>query len=979
MARTVPRERRRPHVSASSVDTVSGPVTNRGRIGLVVALVALLAALVGAIGPATAVRAAYSWPPSAVPAQAPARLWYGPLLLARHSPATLDVRIPCVLPPALRNDGGPVTVLATARDPRAADALSVVADGDRLVVRVGDDALARVATPAVAGADRGCAREIRLDGHRWSITGGASELRGTLDSMPTVTGFFSALDLRSTPRPSIEVTTAVTATRTTVRQTLAWILAAIAVGAALLIVTPAGPLRRTRASVGVAFRKGRARAHRVDAAVATVLVAWWVIAPVEWDDGWIVARERTLASSGGLSTYYNAFGVNLPLDYWVEWLHHWIAVHSTSVLALRFPALVLLAAIWVLCRWALASFDGLGTRSSEAALWSMAGAFLVGGLAWDMAIRPEPVSAFLATCVLACMLRFVAYGSAMPLAITAVLVPLALTAHHTGIVSLAPVLAAAPHLVRWGRARLLDCATIVVASLAWIVTLAFLGSDLGQRLDDARITSEFGITQPWSEELTRYTLLDEFPWATPLRRASAALVALVLLAFARRRSRDRRPLDLSIMALAVALVLLVATPSKIPWHLGALTGILALAVAAEVTRFRQEARDSEGWSLRPFLVIGAALGVGAWVWAARLPWNPVDLRTLTWDSVATLAFLAVTLPALALGAAMVRSLRRGHRYGGSETPWRVATWMVALLAVPLVVVTTGAFAVDAVKTDGWTLARQNLESIAGRADCGLADDVVASEWRTAAALAPVEPGAAARQQLPGWVPGPPIAGLTRFQLSRQSPRAPWFELPRRTALGLFVAGSAVPSEALQVEWGRIRPSGVARVETEDIAGVEPRVASAPWTFVAASELPSPPAEANAVRIRLRASDVPPASFAVSAPVSYRSGRLSTVLRQRETTSLIHPSLLLYFPCARQANIVAGVAEAPTLFVWFDHPFQPHPFEPTSPFLGVRDLYSVQRLPLTDGPNPPAGVVVYDIDDRVPGALRVDAVRVDVRS
>ena len=55
------------------------------------------------------------------------------------------------------------------------------------------------------------------------------------------------------------------------------------------------------------------------------LVGWWIAAPILWDDGWVVARERTFAASGGFSTYYDALGVNLPLDYWVEWLHHWLA------------------------------------------------------------------------------------------------------------------------------------------------------------------------------------------------------------------------------------------------------------------------------------------------------------------------------------------------------------------------------------------------------------------------------------------------------------------------------------------------------------------------------------------------------------------------------------------------------------------------------------------------------------------------------
>ena len=83
-------------------------------------------------------------------------------------------------------------------------------------------------------------------------------------------------------------------------------------------------------------------------------------------------------------------------------------------------------------------------------------------------------------------------------------------------------------------------------------------------------------------------------------------------------------------------------------------------------------------------------------------------------------------------------------------------------------------------------------------------------------------------------------------------------------------------------------------------------------------------------------------------------------------SLIHPDLLLYFPCARQPALADGAVEVPQYFVWFDHPDSSRiRIEPTSPFLGVHDLYPVQRLPLTDGTNPPAGVVVYEVERAIP--------------
>ena len=70
-----------------------------------------------------------------------------------------------------------------------------------------------------------------------------------------------------------------------------------------------------------------------------------------------------------------------------------------------------------------------------------------------MTLRPEPFTALLTVGVLACAIRLHERGSGAPLAGMAVLVPLAVTGHHAGIVALAPVLAVSPEIVRWARRR----------------------------------------------------------------------------------------------------------------------------------------------------------------------------------------------------------------------------------------------------------------------------------------------------------------------------------------------------------------------------------------------------------------------------------------------------------------------------------------------------------------------------------------------
>ena len=92
-------------------------VARRTRISLIVAVLSLVAAIIGAIGPADAIRSTYTWPPRSVPATTPTGLWYTPLLLIRHQPESITARIPCSLPPSLRDAPEPTTVLATARTP----------------------------------------------------------------------------------------------------------------------------------------------------------------------------------------------------------------------------------------------------------------------------------------------------------------------------------------------------------------------------------------------------------------------------------------------------------------------------------------------------------------------------------------------------------------------------------------------------------------------------------------------------------------------------------------------------------------------------------------------------------------------------------------------------------------------------------------------------------------------------------------------
>jgi hypothetical protein len=713
----------------------------RTRAAAGLAILGLVAAVIGALGPSEAVRTTYSWPPKAMSDATPAVAWYTPLVLMRRRPEALTAELPCSLPPALRRASDPLTVLSTVRAPDGQRGLVVTATGSALSVWSDRSRLVQAGLSPKRGRSD-CAFELRVTRDEWSLTGGpnAVERGGSLKSAPVVSGLFSEVDLAHSSTPRVAVTTAAYASKPTRRQALAWSLAALAAVASLLLI---GLERRPRLSsirewAHACLRHG----HPADVVVLGLLPAWWVLSPVYWDDGWIVARERALPEAGGLTNYYDALGANLPNDYWLEWLQHWLTQASDALLVWRLPALVALASAWILCRWSLRRAVG-NDLESRVVIWAMATAFLGCSFAWGMTVRPEPVTALLVTGVLACALSFRSRPAAGPLALAAVLIPLALAAHQTGIVSIAPLLAVAPSVWRWVRQQRVAAAALVVSSAALLAVLTTVGADVGVRLADAEATRTFSASQDrWYDELQRYQRMAWEFNATAMRRGSVALMLLVALFFVIRRPRTREMLDVPARSLLIGLPLLVVTWSKLPWHFGVFIGLTAVAVGTEAVRFRREAERARSLSLWAVLVLTALFVAGAWSWAVRTDWMRIDLGTLDWrfgfetKLGVPLGVFAALLPVLALFVlVLVNLIRRGRPLLGAAL-WRVASWAALLLMVPIIAITLVVFTVDTVRSSPWTIRRQNLETLVGRQSCGLADHVhVASAARGTARLA----------------------------------------------------------------------------------------------------------------------------------------------------------------------------------------------------------------------------------------------------
>lgn len=944
----------------------------RIRAAQALALVALVSALVGALGPAERVRSTYSWPPETLPERTPERSWYTPLLLAAHRPDAINATVPCVLAGPLSGDEARSTVLATARYPERVEGLALTASDGRLEVRVGDELVTRVDLSAANRNGEECAYRIGMSPGRWRIegTGGAYVREGELERFPVVTGLFSDVHLRAEGAPSIAVTTGVHATRTTSRQLVAWTLAAAAASASLLLVAVSSRPRRLWSAVLGLVRGARRDARAPDLMVAAVLAVWWVISPAYFDDGWVAARERMFESSRGFSHYYSPFGVNFPLDYWIDWVHHWLAQSTPSLLWNRLPAVLCLGAVWVLCRWMAARILRPTTGDEGLPLWTLATVFAVGAVAWGITLRPEPVTALFVTAVAGCMLVFLERRSTAAVALAAALVAFALSAHPAGIVSVAAIAVALPRLLRWLRPNVAAATAIVAAALALLAVLLFVGSDLEQRRSDAQVVRTYAFAESWRDELTRYSLLVQHHYGTPLRRVSVALIGLAALAFlVRRRRGPFTLLDFPAATLLAGVVLFVAIPSKWPSHFGTLLGVLALACCCEAARVRAEAARSTGWSLWPFVAVGAASGAVAWAWLERQAWNVEDLRTLDWTS--PLGSVAALVPLLGLAAAMLVARRRQEP--SHVAPWRAAAWIGLLVAVPVLVFTTATIVVDTERTSSWTLGRQHLSTLVGAdTGCGLADDLLVPRTESARSLALA--GSSAGEPVPSWMPPAPAAGLPRYVLGPSpggTASTPWFDVTSHEGFGIFVTGVPGRSDRLRLEWGRPDGGGFRSVD-EHALDVTPGPMSgdSPWRFFAAGDLPSRPTAARAVRVTLTTDIAPSGSLAVTAPATYGSERLTEGMSLPGTASLVHANLLFYFPCARLPLLSGGAVEPPEYLVTWRNDFGPFYYQATSPFLGTFDLYDLEALPTTDSENPPADVLVYRVDRRIPGAVQV---------
>lgn len=673
---------------------------------LCVAVVAFAASVVAAVGPADEERAQYTWPTTPVPALSPEEGWFAPLPLLNRVPSAIEIELPCGLAPPIRAASS-VVILSTTRRSQSGDGLLIALTKGRVRALVGDVEVASApwpeSCPLAIGVEDG---EVRVLDRKAAIR---AETPGR---MPIVSGFFTRLNLREGAPPRVTLQTRVYATSPSTRQLLAAGFALLLAIVALVLVSrsdgPRAPHRLRR----YAARAWSAR-EPSDVVVISVLVVWWIVAPVFYDDGWLWRDDSEI------SLYYDNWGISSPLGHWLFGLEHWVTGATNHLVLARLPTLLILLAAWPVCRMCLrSSVQGELPRSAR---WTLAAAFLIGAMAWGMTLRPEPFVAFLTLVCLTAMVSFANAPRLTPLALAIPAVVLAVTAHTTGIVAVAPILASSHHLWRFLRAptRLAPTglAALVLAGIALGLVVGTIDSDLGSRVADARLVSEGELhDEPFWAEYRRYTLFDVSGGGVTLRRLSLGLLLLCVAAMlTRRRSAASGVRALPASSVAIGLLLLGFVPSKWPWHFGALAAIAAVAISAEVTSLARE-RGSRYGSVRALVLSAVVALIGLWAWLAPYQWSRFDLQRLNWGLGFNILPWLIA-PALLMGIA-VRTRRRARREGRAPS-FGGGEWMLSVVSLGAVAITIAMLVADAA-ISRWAPARQNVEVLAARESCGLA-------------------------------------------------------------------------------------------------------------------------------------------------------------------------------------------------------------------------------------------------------------------
>jgi arabinosyltransferase C len=679
-----------------------------------------------------------------------------------------------------------------------------------------------------------------------------------------------------------------------------------------------------------------------------VLVVWWLIGSGTSDDGYILTMARNEAESGYIGNIFRWFNTpEAPFGWFYELYARWVRV-STMTPWLRLPALLMGIASWLLISREALPRLGQAVRRSPAAGWAAAGAFLAFWLPYDNGLRPESVVVLWTLLSMVLVERAIAAKRLLPAGLALFAAAFAVDATPTGLMALAPLLAASRPLLALLRERghqfgwLTTLAPLTAAGT--IVLLAVFGNQtMRSVLDSTQIRTAIGPSETWYQERDRYEFLFSMTRDGSLeRRFPVLLIGLCLLTclvVLLRRGRipgaatgpSMRLIGTTILSFGV----LVLTPTKWTHHFGAfaalggsMAALTALATSTSVLRSR---RNRALFTAGLLLVTAVAFtGPNAWFYTADWgsPWTNMA-PVLHGHMVSS---LIPGLAVLALLVAGVEHLRgpQPPRVVTSRRRLRFAAAPLALICAVMVLAEVANFGKVIVKQGpAYSLGKDNVAQLTG-SSCGVSDYTYVETNPLADVLTPSgsptlngfrangfpqgsTKNPAQRIWLPMFGSGPdavPAWGNSGAGASAEL-RTGWYPLPARAhadnaLLVVDVAGPLGNGNTLTAEFGRRTGSGFQVIADKSLSDPP----GAPGWREAKLALAGSVAQADAVRLTATASGAAGANnwLGVSAPrVPALVGM--TKLIGNSPTFVEWPSAQGY-PCLRPFGTSDGISELP---------------------------------------------------------------------
>jgi arabinosyltransferase C len=493
----------------------------------------------------------------------------------------------------------------------------------------------------------------------------------------------------------------------------------------------------------------------LDGLVTLVLVWWHFVGANTADDGYILTMARVSEHAGYMANYYRWLGTpEAPFGWYYDLLALWAHVTTASIW-MRLPTLLMaLACWWVISREVIPRL-GHAVKTSRAAAWTAAGAFLAVWLPLDNGLRPEPIIAVGILLTWCSVERAVATSRLLPVAVACIAGALTLFSGPTGIASIGALLVAIGPLrtIIHRRSRqfgVLPLLAPIVAAVSVSAILIFRDQTLAGELQATSLKRALGPSLSWFDEHIRYErLFMASPDGSVARRFAllALVVALaVSVAMTLRKGRipgtaagpSRRIIGITV----ISFIAMMFTPTKWTHHFGVFAGLAGplgalAAVAVTAAAMRSRRNRTLFATVVLFIVALSFASVNGWWYVSNfgVPWSNAFPQ---WHFGFTTGFLGLTLLVALLAAwfHFVRSDSDAEPPGDSRlgriiaSPLGIAAW--ALVFFQVLSLTLGM-------TDqypAWSVGRSNLQALVGKT-CGLATDVLVEQDPGAGMLPPV--------------------------------------------------------------------------------------------------------------------------------------------------------------------------------------------------------------------------------------------------